>query len=243
MKTLQTQFDDKRLSNAVATPTCSSCCCCCCCLATSIASSTLLAQRVAKEGEKHQVFNRHLLTVLAALFVPITGALVYFGFWTINLLLRTCTDKTYEFSGSMGGSHYTVCTNPGAASIIPLLIIAPFFVLLYLYARVRIENPLKRATLVTALIAIAFTAEFFGGAALILTGGGIFLYLIMVPIVVGWITAWYHHHIGKEISDFGVAPPIQATYPTQEKAMEHHDEESTGPEEPPQQSPPTTSAQ
>lgn len=196
MKTLQTQFDDKRLSNAVATPTCSSCCCCCCCLATAIASSTLLAQRVAKEGEKHQVSNRHLLTVLAALFVPITGALVYFGYWTINLLLRTCTDRTYEFSGSLGSDHYTVCTNPGPAWIIPLLIIAPFLVLLYLYSRVRIENPLKRAILVTALIAVAFTAEFLGGAALILTGVGGIVYLIMIPIVVGWITVWYHRHYG-----------------------------------------------
>lgn len=243
MKALQTQFDDKRLSSAVATPTCSSCCCCCCCLATSIASSTLLAQRVAKEGEKHQVFNRHLLTVLAALFVPITGALVYFGFWTINLLLRTCADKTYEFSGSLGNDHYTVCTNPGAGLIIPLLIIAPFLVLLYLYARVRIENPLKRATLVTALIAVAFTAEFFAGAALILTGVGGIVYLIMVPIVVGWITVWYHRHIGKEVSDSGATASIQAAYPAQEQATEHHDEKPTTTEEPPQQDPPATSTQ
>lgn len=243
MKVLQTQFDDKRLSNAVATPTCSSCCCCCCCLATSIASSTLLAQRVAKEGEKHQVFNRHLLTVLAALFVPIVGVLVYLGFWTINLLLRTCTEHSYQFSSSLGRESYTVCTNPGAGWIIPLLIIAPFLVLLYLYARVRIENPLKRATLVTALIAVAFTAEFFGGAALILTGVGGIVYLILVPIIVGWITVWYHRHIGKEVSDGGVAPTIQAAYPAQEQVTEHHDEGQTITKEPPQQDPPTTSTQ
>lgn len=243
MKALQTQFDDKRLSNAVATPTCSSCCCCCCCLATSIASSTLLAQRVAKEGEKHQVFNRHMLTVLAALFVPITGALVYFGFWTINLLLRTCTEHSYKLSGSIGRETYNVCTNPGSASIFPLLIIAPFLVLLYIYARVHIEKPLKRATLVTALIVVAFTAEFFGGAALILTGVGGIVYLIMVPFVVGWITVWYHRHIGKEVSDSGIAPTIQAAYPAQEQATEHHDQESTNTPEPPQQNPPATSAQ
>src|SRR6476469_2720199 len=111
MKALQTQFDNRRLSAAVATPTCSSCCCCCCCLATSIASSTLLAQRIAKEGKKHQVFNRNVLTVLAILFVPITGALVYFGFWTINSLLRTCTERTIESSHYIGTDHYTVCTN------------------------------------------------------------------------------------------------------------------------------------
>jgi len=184
-----------------------------------------------------------MLTVLAALFVPITGAIVYFGFWTINLILRTCTDQTYNYSGSIGNQHYTVCTNPGATWIIPLLIIAPFLVLSYLYARVHIKNPLKRATLVTALIAIAFMAEFFVGAALILTGVGGIVYLIMVPIVVGWITVWYHRHIGKEVSDVGVAPSVQAAYPPQVQSKEHHDEESKTTEKPPQQNPPTTSTQ
>lgn len=246
MKALQTQFDDKRLSNAVATPTCSSCCCCCCCLATSIAASSLLAQRVGKEGEKHQVHNRHLLTVLSALFVPITGALVYLGFWTINSLLTTCTERTYDAIVHSAHSHtdtYTVCTNPGAVAIWPLLIIAPMLVLWFLYSRVHIEKPAKRAALVTVLIAIAFTAEFFGGAALILTGVGGIVYLIMIPIIVGWISVWYHRHIGKEVSDSGVAPSMQAAYPAQEQVTEHHDEDSTTTEEPPQQNPPATNAQ
>ncbi|MCA9332410.1 hypothetical protein KDA00_00895 [Candidatus Saccharibacteria bacterium] len=200
MKALRTQFDDMRLSNAVATPTCSSCCCCCCCLATSIASSSLLAQRIAKEGERHDVFNRHVLTILATLFVPIVGVLVYFGFWTINTLFSTCT--THNYSGLYRrGATYEVCTNPGSAAILPLLVIVPFLVLFYLYARVRIENPLKRALLVTAIIAIAFTAEFFGGAFLILTGVGGLAYLIMIPIIVGWISVWYYKHLGKEVDD------------------------------------------
>lgn len=243
MKALQTQFDDKRLSNAVATPTCSSCCCCCCCLATSIAASSLLAQRVGKEGEKHQVHNRHLLTVLSALFVPLVGILVYLGFWIINSLLKTCTEKTYEFSSSYGPDTYTICTNPGAASIIPLLIIAPMLVLWFLYSRVHIEKPVKRAVLVTVLIAIAFSIEFFAGAFLILTGIGGIVYLIMVPVIIGWISVWYHRHIGKEVSDGGVAPTIQAAYPAQEQVTEHHDEDSTITEEPPQQNPPATNAQ
>lgn len=213
MKALQTQFDNKRLSNAVATPTCSSCCCCCCCLATSIASSTLLAQRVAKEGEKHQVFNRHLLTVLAALFVPIVGALVYFGFWTINSLLSTCTEHAYEASSYYGAETYKVCTNPGSSATMPLLIIVPFLVLMYLYARVHIEHPIRRALLVTILIAVAFTAELIAGAALILTGVGGIVYLIMIPIVVGWITIWYHKHLGNEVSEVSNEPP-QQTPPT-----------------------------
>ena len=240
MKALQTQFDDKRLSNVVATPTCSSCCCCCCCLATSIASSSLLAQRIGKEGEKHQVHNRHLLTVLAALFVPISGVLVYLGFWLINNLLRACAERSYEFSSSLGRETYTVCTNPGAAWILPLMIITPFLVLWFLYNQVHIEKPLKRATLVTALIAVAFTAEFFGGAFLILTGVGGIIYLILIPIIVGWISVWYHRHIGKGVND-SPAPSIQAAYPI-EQSTEHHEEDSTRQEEPPQQNPPAPSS-
>lgn len=178
-----------------------------------------------------------MLTVLSALFVPIVGALVYLGFWLINSMLSSCTEKTYRYSEA-----YTVCTNPGAAAIWPLLIIAPFLVLWFLYSRVQIEKPVKRALLVTTLIAVAFTAEFFGGAVLILTGVGGIVYLILVPIIVGWITVWYHRHIGKEVSDGGIAPTIQAALPTQEQATEQHDEESTKPEEPPQQNPPATSS-
>ncbi len=236
MIALKTQFDDKRLSNAVATPTCSSCCCCCCCLATSIASSSLLAQRVGKEGEKHQVHNRHLLTILSALFVPITGALAYLGFWTINSLLATCTERTYNTIVHSAHGHadtYTVCTNPGAAAIWPLLIVAPMAVLWFLYSRVHIKKPVKRAALVTLLIAIAFTAEVFVGAALILTGIGGIAYLIMIPIIVGWISVWYHRHIGKEGSDSGTAPSIQAAYPLR-KTTEFHDEDTTTKEEPSQ---------
>lgn len=240
MKALQTQFDNKRLSDAVATPTCSSCCCCCCCLATSIASSSLLAQRIGKEGEKHQVQDRHFLTALAALFVPICGMLVYLGFWLINSLLRTCTEKSYGFSSSLGGGSYTVCTEPGAAVILPLMIIAPFLVLWFLYSQVRIKKPLKRAALVTALIAVAFTAEFIGGAFLIITGVGGIVYLILIPIIVGWISVWYRRHLGKEVG-YEVAPPIKAAYPT-EQTMEHYEEDSTKSEEPPQQNTPAASS-
>ncbi len=224
MKALQTQFDGKRLSNAVATPTCSSCCCCCCCLATSIASSTLLAQRIAKEGEQHKVMNRHLLTILAALFVPVVGILVYFGFWTINLVAHRCTLIT----GDIGSSPYTVCTTPGSAWVIPLLIVVPLLVLTYLYARVRVQKPFIRAIMVTALIVAAFIGEATGGAMLILTGVGGIVYLILVPVVVGWITVWYHKHIGKEVGYDNVAT---------QHPWEPHDQE------PPQQDTPHFGAQ
>ena len=136
MKALQTQFDNKRLSNAVATPTCSSCCCCCCCLATSIASSSVLAQRIGREGEKHKVHNRKLLTILAALFVPISGILVYLAFWLINNLVSTCTGRSYEFSSSLGSGTRIVCTDLEVGWILPLMIVMPFLVLWFLYAQV-----------------------------------------------------------------------------------------------------------
>lgn len=234
MKALQTQFDNKRLSNAVATPTCSSCCCCCCCLATSVAASSLLAQRIRKEGAKHQVPNRHLLTVLAAFFMPVVGVLAYFGFWPINRflnqLLSTCTEHSYS------DRAYTVCTKPGALAIGPLLLIVSFLVLWFLYTQVRIEKPVKRAALVTVLIAIAFTAELFAGANLIHTGVGGIAYLIMIPIIVGWISAWYYRHIGKDV-DNSPASSIQPAYPT-EQPTEHNEEDSTKQQEPPQQNPP-----
>jgi hypothetical protein len=210
MKTLPTQFDNSRLSSAVATPTCSSCCCCCCCLATSVAASSLLAQRVAKEGERHQIPNRHALTIIASLFVPIVGLLVYFGFWAINVLLETCTERFYQYSNSVGKNSYTVCTNPGSTWIFPLLIIVPFLVLFFLYNRVQIRQPLKRAVLVTLLIAIAFVVEFASGAALILTGVGAFGYILLVPIIVGWISVWYHKNIGKEVDTI---PSVSTTTP------------------------------
>lgn len=216
MKTLATQFDDRRLSNAVATPTCSSCCCCCCCLATSIASSSLLAQRIGKEGEKQQIPNRHLLTVLAALFVPIVGGLIYLGYWTINSFVEKCTEHVV---GTFPGETYRVCTATGSSLIYPLLFIAPFLVLWYLYSQVRIPNPAKRASLVTILIAIAFTIELFAGAFLILTGVGGIGYLILIPIIVGWITVWYHRHLGKDANN---KPSTQQT----EALTEQHEENS-----------------
>jgi len=65
MKALPTQFDDARLTSAVATPTCSSCCCCCCCVATVISSSITPTQRVHRGGRENSVRYRRLLTVLA----------------------------------------------------------------------------------------------------------------------------------------------------------------------------------
>ncbi len=244
MKALPTQFDNHRLSSAVATPTCSSCCCCCCCLATSIGASSLLAQRIGREGEKHQIPHRHLLTTLSALFVPIVGLLVYMGFWTINSLLTTCTERYYNNRYGYLPDSYTICTNPGSAAIAPLLLIAPFLVLWFLYSRVQIHNPARRALLVTVLIAIAFSLEFVGGAALILFTAGIggIAYLALVPVIIGWISVWYHRHIGKEVTDPPQKPPAAASSAAAPVPPSSGHEESKAPT-PPQQDPPAPSGQ
>lgn len=242
MRALQTQFDDKRLSNAVATPTCSSCCCCCCCLATTVTSSALLALHIDKEGKKHQVHNRRLLTVLSTLFIPITGFLIYLVFWIINSLFAVCTERQY----------YTECTKPGGDAVWPLLIVVPTLVLWFLYSRVHIKKPVIKAVLVALLVVIAFIAELFGGAVLLMNelgatsemgGVGGVGYLILASIIAASLVALYHRLIEKEVSDGGVDPTIQATYPAQKQVTEHHDEGPTNPPEPPQQNPPATSVQ
>jgi len=164
MKALANQFDDSRLTNAVATPTCSSCCCCCCCLATMVTSSALLSSRVNKEAKIKAIPHRALLTIIAALFIPISAFLTYLGFWTISILLRSCTTETY------GLSNYPteVCTNPGAGMIAPLMIILNVIILTFLYKKVRMKKPLVRSLLVMSLISFAFGIEFAGGAITIL---------------------------------------------------------------------------
>ena len=200
MKALATQFDDRRLSNAVATPICSSCCCCCCCLATSVASSSLLAQRIAKEGEEKQVPNRHILTVFGALFLPITGLLVYLAFWSVNSFLQVgCNPEVVSTCGSASTS-----------AIIPLIFIVPTLILWFLYSQVSMKNPGLRALGIMALITLAFVVEFFAGAAMILTGVGGIVYLILVPIIIGWISVWYHRHLGRKDTvktDVSIAAP------------------------------------
>ncbi len=239
MKALPTQFDKDRLSSAVATPTCSSCCCCCCCLATTISTSSLLAQKIGKEGELHQVKNRHLLTVLAALFVPIVAVLVYMGYWIINIALGGCiTDITQPLNS---------CSDAGLAYLIPLVFIVPLLTLWFLYSSVKIEYPLMRAVQITGLIAVAVIGEALLVAPLVFTGVGGIIYLISIPIIVGWISVWYHKRIAKDYVDEEVSEPGQSgasdnagaglvIRPTASENIQHDDDT-------PQPTPPTTSGQ
>ncbi len=165
MKALANQFDDSRLTNAVATPTCSSCCCCCCCLATMVTSSALLSIRVDKEAKLKSVPNRMVYVIIAALFIPISGIITYLGFWTISTLLKSCTTETY------GIANYStkVCSNPGGGVIAPLMIIVTLLILTFLYKEVRMKKPFIRSVIVMTLISIAFGIEFILGAISVLS--------------------------------------------------------------------------
>lgn len=188
MKKQICQFDTGKLTESVATPTCSSCCCCCCCLTTAITSSRLLTHRIALETKNKKIASRTSLLIASALFIPFSILVGYFGFWTINLLSE-CTTKSYTGYGA-SASTYQVCTNPAANLIWPIIIMSPLIVLAYLYTRAKISHPWKRAILATLLISIATAIEFVGGAFLILTTGGL-LYIILIPLFYGLIVKIY----------------------------------------------------
>jgi cytochrome bd-type quinol oxidase subunit 2 len=160
MKALQTQFDDKRLSNAVATPTCSSCCCCCCCLTTTLASSTILARRINKEAREKRVKDPVGLALLAALFLPVIGVITYLLIFAINSNFGKCIQQTYD-DGLGGTDSYQYCSAPGTSPyvIIPIVLLVAIFVLSYLYVRVKMGKPILRAVIVTAIVATAFVSE------------------------------------------------------------------------------------
>lgn len=165
-----------------------------------ISSSSLLAQRINREAKAHHTSDRAGLTILAALFVPVVLALVYGIFRVLSSILQDCTTRTYS-SPSMSGYSYQVCRNPANALLLPIAIGSLVFVLWYLYKRVGIEGPLKRSLLVATLFSIAFTAEFFGGAMLILTGVGGIVYLCLVPVVIGWLSVWYNKHLREKLPE------------------------------------------
>lgn len=209
MKALPSQFDRGPLTTAVATPTCSSCCCCCCCLATTISTSSLLAQRINREGKKKRIPRATLYTTLAALYLPIVAAVMYFGSWAVAPL-KNCQ----PFTGTLGDLSYEYQDCSAVGSLLSAIVLfgAPFFVLWFLYRRVQVAEPLRRAVLVTLLIALAFGLEFVIGAALILATAGI-AYAILVPAMIAWVVTWYARHIGKEFSNDGAEPGAEPDGP------------------------------
>lgn len=191
-----TQFDNDRNSATVATPTCSSCCCCCCCLTTTLAASTILARRINQEATQKKIKDPIGLTVLAALFVPVIGGITYLLAFAINKQFGKCIQQTYDI-GLGGTDSYQYCTNPAnnLFVLLPIAIGVTILVLCYLYTRVKIRKPLKRAVLVTGIGAAAFAAEALGGGVLILTGVGGIIYLIAVPIMFAAILRYYAKHV------------------------------------------------
>jgi hypothetical protein len=83
--------------------------------------------------------------------------------------------------------------------LIVVIVGAFLLVLWFLYVSVQVAHPLRRAALVTALIALAFAIEFVVGGVLILSTAGI-AYVILVPVMIAWVVTWYKRHIGKEFS-------------------------------------------
>lgn len=198
MKKVATQFDTLRHSTTISTPSCcGSSSCCCCCLATTIASSSLLAQRINKEAKREGLRSRKLLVLVAALFLPLAGLLTYAGWRLTNSLTRTCATESY--SDVYGVNEYLQCTSPGNNALFLLVFFFPALVLWFLYSRVHIDKPVRRALMITGLIAVGFIAEFFvTGYMLMLTPLPPILYLIFVPLAVGWISVWYRNHLGTE---------------------------------------------
>lgn len=185
---------------------------------------------------KHGLPNRRLLTVIAALFVPITGLLSYASFWVMSLILNNCYQNNL--------ATYSNCTEPGGYAGIIIQILLPFLFLWFLYKKVYMENPAKRALLVTALIAVAFTMEFVAGAFIVLAGFGIG-YLIVVPFIIGFLSRWYYRHLGKDIARNTAGPSASAApiplappaNPVTENTSEN-EEEPSQPIEPTQPTPP-----
>ena len=194
MKRLVTQFDNGLSGVAIATPTCSSCCCCCCCLATSIASSSLLARRVRVETLRKKIVGSASLTALAALFIPVTGVLVYAVYKLINLsqkcMVSTINYGTPTSYGGVQSYSYPVCTRPAYSAIPILSFVMPVLVLTYIYTRAKMQKPLLRGFVVTIFIGILMAAEAWGGALLILTGVGGIAYLISIPFLIGIINVY-----------------------------------------------------
>lgn len=87
---LATAFDNPATATQPATPTCGGCCCCCCCLVTTATSATLTAVHVhhlAIVAEREPV-ARSMLTVGAALAMPLTVAVaISLVWWSENLWL------------------------------------------------------------------------------------------------------------------------------------------------------------
>lgn len=182
------QFDSGKLTEAVATPTCSSCCCCCCCLTTAAASSSILTKRILVETKNNKSSFRGLLVTASALFVPLSLALGYFGYWTINTVFGSCETRTYTYSSLLRDepTTYQACTEPAARLILPIIVLSPFLILGFLYTKAKIPHPWRRAFFAMLLISLGFVIEFFVGASLILSSAGLG-YLIAIPFL--WIFA------------------------------------------------------
>jgi hypothetical protein len=155
-----------------------------------------LARRINKEVREKRVKDPIGLTLLAALFLPVIGAITYLLIFAINSNFGKCIQQTYD-NGLGGSNSYQYCSTPGTSPyiIIPIVLLVAIFVLSYLYVRVRMGRPVLRAVIVTAIVATAFVAEGIGGAMLILTGVGGIAYLIAIPFLFAAVQRFYSRNV------------------------------------------------
>lgn len=240
MITIQTQFDNNRLTSAVATPTCSSCCCCCCCLATSISSTAALTTRINKESKANQKPNRPFLVLIAALIIPISLIIIA----VIYIAIQYMSEIIYNARNS--SQVYTNFNFTSSSALLPLIVVllsvVPYAILRFLYKQAGIQHPDKRATRAMGIFSVAVIVEFFIGATLILMGGdsGGFLYFLAVPFVIVGMYAWFQRRINTQV-DADLDQSTQQITPTTIQPTQFYQEASSQQDEPPQQNPPTPS--
>jgi hypothetical protein len=155
-----------------------------------------LARRINKEAREKRIKDPIGLTLLAALFLPVIGAITYLLIFAINSNFGKCIQQTYG-NGLGGADSYQYCSTPGTSPyiIIPIVLLVAIFVLSYLYVRVKMGKPVLRAVIVTVIVATAFVAEGIGGAMLILTGVGGIVYLIAIPFLFAAVQRFYSRKV------------------------------------------------
>lgn len=215
MKALTTQFDDGKLSNTVATPTCCCCCCCCCCLTTSVLATTTLTKSISKNCNENKDDRKPLLATLAALTIPMSLMLsqAFIG------MLISSASTNYE-SNLMGNFIDQLGSRFVAFLIIYLLMILGLFIIS------RKEKPIINSIIFIIVFSIAVIAEAFAGMLLILTNPIIYLVVSITIIVLVLATQNRKEAKAKNKSESFFEPAFQAPAQTLEPLDSSSDTEN-----------------
>ena len=152
-----------------------------------------MARRVDAEAKAKRIRDPNGLTLLAALFLPVTATLTYLILGVINHYVGRCSWIVERNAGY----SYQYCSQPANALyvLIPVAVLVNILVLAYLYTRVKMPRPALRAIIVTSVVWLAFIAEGIGGAMLILTGVGGIVYICLIPILYGAVQRFYSQKV------------------------------------------------